>query len=63
MREYRWFFQNGAAELIAADRGRFLTPDDAMAWAGALLSKHTTAVAVEVWDGAHMVGRRDRAGT
>ena len=60
MREYRWFLQNSAAQPIAADRGRFLTDDDAMSWAAALLSKHATAVTVEVWEGAHMIGRRER---
>jgi len=60
LREYRWFFHDRAARLIAADHGSFRTDDDAVSSAAALLSRHATAVAVEIWDGPRLIGRRDR---
>lgn len=60
MREYRWFFHNRASRPITTDRGRFLTDDDAVAWAEGLLSKHLDAVSVEIWDQVRLVGRRQR---
>jgi len=60
MREYRWFFHDRGARLVAADHGRFRTDDDAVSSAATLLSRHATAVAVEIWDGSRLIGRRDR---
>ena len=59
-REYRWLFHDRAAQLIATDHGRFRTDDDAVSSAATLLSSHATAVAVEIWDGPRLIGRRDR---
>ena len=60
MREYRWVFHDRAAQLVAADHGCFRTDDDAVSSAATFLNRHATAVAVEIWDGHRLIGRRDR---
>ncbi len=61
MQEYRWLFSDSTARLIAADRGRFLTDDDAVRWAVRLMNESPAASQVEIWRDARLVERRLRA--
>jgi hypothetical protein len=61
MQEYRWLLHNSAARIIGTDRGRFLTDDDAVAWAVGLLDRHALATMVEIWRDARLIGRRRRS--
>jgi len=60
MQEYHWLLHNNAARVIGTDRGRFLTDEDAVAWAVGLLNKHAVATMVEVWRDTRLVDRRQR---
>ena len=60
MQEYHWLLHNDAARVIGTDRGRFLTDEDAVAWAVGLLNKHAVATMVEVWRDTRLVGRQQR---
>ncbi len=60
MQEYRWHFCNDAARIIATDRGRFLTDDDAVRWAVRLLDESPAATTVEIWHEARLINRRQR---
>lgn len=61
MQEYRWLLHNSADRIIGADRGRFLTDDDAVAWAVGLLERHAVATMVEIWRDTGLIGRRRRS--
>lgn len=61
MQEYRWLLHDSAARIIGADRGRFLTDDDAVAWAAGLLNKHSVATMVEIWCDVRLIGRQRRS--
>lgn len=63
MREYRWFFHSRAARPITTGRGRFLTDNEAIAWAVGLLQKQKDALSVEIWDQVRLVSRRQRGQT
>jgi len=58
MQEYRWNFRNDAAQIVASDRGRFLTDTDAVDWAVRLLQESAIGTTVEVWHNARLIGRR-----
>jgi len=61
MQEYHWLLHNSAARIIGTDRGRFLTDDDAVAWAVGLLDRHAVATMVEIWRDTRLIGRRRRS--
>jgi len=62
MQEYRWNFRNDAAQIVASDRGRFLTDTDAVDWAVRLLQESSIGTTVEIWRDARLIGRRRAVG-
>ena len=62
MQEYRWYFCNDAAQIVASDRGRFLTDSDVVDWALRRLEESPIGATVEIWCDARLIGRRHRVG-